>query len=162
VERARDISNEPRRLDDLAPRIEKPAFLAGVAGLVIGVLFGIATGWDVFFRSYVLNYSFVLSLALGGLFFVMLQHLVRAGWSVGVRRLAEFTAGTMPLMVLLFLPLLIPVLSGMPGVYLWANAEAVAGDELLQHKQSYLNVPFFFARCVVYFLICVMLTRYFV
>ena len=35
------------------------------------------------------RFAFWLSVALGGLFFVLLQHLTRAGWSVVVRRIAE-------------------------------------------------------------------------
>ena len=49
-------------------------------------------GWRRFFFAYLVSFAFVLSLALGALFFVLLQHLTRAGWSVVVRRLAEALA----------------------------------------------------------------------
>ena len=40
----------------------------------------------------------MLSIALGALFFVALQHACRAGWSVTVRRLAELLAAPVPLL----------------------------------------------------------------
>lgn len=155
------------RMDDevyvLGPAASRVANVAGVIG-VIGCVVAIAAGflqgdWAIFFRSYLLNYAYVLSLALGALCFVMIQHVTRAGWSVSVRRLAEFMAATLPLMGVLFLPMLIPVLGGMEGVYKWADAQTVAKDELLQHKAPYLNAPFFVIRCLLYFGIWIGLAR---
>lgn len=159
---APDMPKDVRRI--ATGRAALCAAVVGALGLAAGVLFGLRDGWEVFFRSYLLNYTYVLSLALGALFFVMLQYLVRAGWSVSLRRLAELVAGTLPLLAVLFLPLLVPLLAGMPGVWEWASAEAVAHDAsgLLRHKQPYLNVPFFIVRCVVYFAVWVGLARYFV
>lgn len=147
--------------DAAAGRISALALGLGLLALAVGVADGARVVWDVFFRSYLLNFCFVLSLALGALFFVLLKHLVRAGWSVSLRRLAEFTAGTLPALALLFLPLLIPLLQGSKGVWMWSNADLVAIDPLLQGKQSYLNVPFFIARCAIYFAVWGLLATYY-
>jgi hypothetical protein len=40
---------------------------------------------------------------------------------------------------------------GMHYIYEWTHHEVVAEDHLLQHKSVYLNIPFFFARLVVFF-----------
>jgi hypothetical protein len=53
-----------------------------------------------------------------------------------------------PLMTVLFLPIAL----GVMRIYPWTNAELVARDEALQHKQLYLNVPFFLTRAAIYFL----------
>ncbi len=162
---ASDHSTESRHLDDAAPRAARIAGGVGVAGLVVAVVFGfIQQDWSVFFRSYLLNYAYVMSMVLAALFFVMLQHLTRAGWSVAVRRLAENVAGAMPLMAVAFLPLLIPVVAGMGGVYEWADPHYVEHDAsgLLAHKQPYLNMPFFIVRCAIYFVIWLLLARFFV
>ena len=58
------------------------------AGLIYGG-FQVASDNDHSFHSYLTSFMFYLSIALGGLFFVMLQHLTRAGWSVTIRRMAE-------------------------------------------------------------------------
>lgn len=42
-----------------------------------------------FWYAYLVGYMVFLALGLGGLFFTILQHLVRAGWSIAVRRIAE-------------------------------------------------------------------------
>ncbi len=122
-----------------------------LVAIAVSILAGYQSGWDVFFRSYILNYAFIVSLALGGLFFVLVQHATGAGWSVVVRRIAEAIAASLPWLGLLGLPILIPVLTGMAEVYPWANAEEVAHDQLLQWKEPYLNAPFFIVRAVVYF-----------
>ncbi|MBN2446531.1 MAG: quinol:cytochrome C oxidoreductase [Phycisphaerae bacterium] len=156
-----DISHARTRIDDIGPRWALVAGLVGVAGLAASVVFGFVDGWEVFFRSYVLNLAYAVSLALGALFFVILQHLTRAGWSVVVRRLAECIAATLPLLALLAVPIVVPVLAGMKEVYPWSNHEEVAHDHLLQWKQPFLNAPFFIIRLTVYFIAWSLLARYF-
>jgi len=100
-----------------------------------------------FFHSYLTAFFFFLSFALGGIFFVLLQHLTRAGWSVVVRRLAEDVAATMPLFAVLFVPLAF----GTHALYHWSHEEAVAHDEILAHKAPWLNEGRFLAVAVLYF-----------
>jgi hypothetical protein len=135
----------------------------GIAALAAGYLLGLKRDDHLltFSASYLVNYLFFLSISLGALFFVALQHLVRAGWSVTVRRLAELLAANVGLMAILFLPILIPLLLGNSPLYHWSDPSAVAKDELLQWKASYFNVPFFTARVGVYFIIWVILAQFF-
>ena len=65
---------------------------------------------------------FFLAIALGGLFFVLLQHATKAGWSVNVRRIAEWFASSLPLMAVLSVPILAAVLMvhGPNALYPWA------------------------------------------
>ena len=44
-----------------------------------------------------------------------------------------------------------PIACGLSYLYLWAQPETVAADKGLQHKQIYLNVPFFWGRAAFYF-----------
>ena len=114
-----------------------------------------------FLHSYLTSYCYFLSISLGGLFFVALQHITRAGWSVTVRRVAELLAGNMFCLALLFLPIVAAVLLGNTNLYPWTDPKAVAGDELLRHKAPYLNLPFFGIRCVFYFTVWWLLGRFF-
>ncbi|MCC6124862.1 MAG: quinol:cytochrome C oxidoreductase [Pirellulales bacterium] len=138
-------------------------FLCGGLGLA-GLGIGFALGWNradnlqYFLHSYLWNYCFVLGIALGALFFVLLQHATRAGWSVTVRRLAEFLTAPFGLLAVLFLPILIPVILGhyntdfvRYNIYEWANPAAVHESEVLAHKAAYLNPTFFAVRAVFYF-----------
>ena len=102
--------------------------------------------------AYLWAFAFVWAVALGALFFVGLQHLVSAVWSIVVRRVAEMFAASIWLVALLFVPVLLYCLSRIGGsVYPWLDADHVAHDTLLQEKQAYLNLPFFMVRAVVFF-----------
>jgi hypothetical protein len=100
-----------------------------------------------FFFSWLVSFLFFLSLALGALFFVLIQYAAQGGWGVVLRRVGETTFAVLPVMALLFLP----VLLGLHDLYEWTHAEAVAQDPLLQWKSPYLNVPFFLVRAGVFF-----------
>ena len=99
------------------------------------------------FRSYLIAYLFWLGIALGCLPVLMLHHLVGGTWGFVIRRILEAGTRTLPLMLLLFLPLLL----GIHSLYEWSHPEVVAQDSILQAKRAYLNVPFFVIRAAVYF-----------
>jgi hypothetical protein len=108
-----------------------------------------------FFRSYLLGYLFWLGIALGCLPLTALHNLSGGAWGLVIRRALESGLRTLPLLALLFLPLLL----GLGHLYVWARPEAVAADEVLRHKSAYLNVPFFLVRAVLYFGIWIAVAR---
>ena len=101
-------------------------------------------------RSWLFAVLFFLTLALGGLYFVILHYLCRSGWSTVVRRLAEHMAGTLPLFALLFVPIVLQL----PQLYHWAAAAGdptlAAHDPVLAGKLTFLNPAGFTARAAVY------------
>ena len=125
--------------------------LLGVALLVVS-----AVGWvsdpAQFYFSYLVGWTFCLSLALGSLFFVTIKHVTKAYWVVTVRRIPEVLIWSFPLLIVLF----IPVLFGMHDLYHWTH-EGIADpaspdyDEVIAGKVAYLNTPFFLIRMVFYF-----------
>jgi hypothetical protein len=155
-----DVNREPRHLGALGTRVAWIAGGAGVAGLLASVALAAlgGDGWQRFFFSYLLSFSYLLTLALGALFFVILHHLTRAGWSVVVRRWAEAVAAVLPYLALAVVPIFV---FGMPHLYHWARPEVVAADPLLRGKQPYLNLPFFAIRLVVYFGLWSLLSRFY-
>jgi hypothetical protein len=70
-----------------------------------------------------------------------------AGWGFTIQRPLEAGARTLPLMAVLFLP----IVAGMHSLYEWTHENVVAADKLLQQKAAYLNQPFFFIRTAIYF-----------
>src|SRR6185436_2326070 len=100
-----------------------------------------------FFFSWLLSFLFFLSLALGALFFVLIQYAAQGGWGIVVRRIGETVFATLPVMAALFLP----VLLGLRDLYLWTVPGAADHDALLRWKEPYLNVPFFLIRAALYF-----------
>lgn len=145
-----ELMLDRRSLGEVGVRLAR---VASVFGLTCVAFAGIGAWlWESwrqrFFPAYLTAFAWVLSLTLGALFFVVLQHLVRAGWSVVVRRLAEFFAAQAPLLALLALPLLL----GLHELYHWTHPEVVAADPVLSGKKPYLNLHFFLLRLVIYFL----------
>ena len=136
--------------------------LAVVALALAALLAGSSeNGLSRLLHSYLLNVSFITSIAIGALFFVLLQHLTRAGWSVVIRRIAEVTAATMPYLLLLFLPILVLLVLGNGDLYEWNDTELRQSDELIRGKSAYLNAPFFNVRVIAYFVIWSVTARYF-
>ena len=130
---------------DLA-RIRRRAGLVFVAGAILCVI-GAAVNPTPFFRSYLLALVFWVSITLGCLGVMMVQHVSTGGWGIVLRRPLEAASRSIWVLGLLFLPLLL----GLPRLYAWARPEVVQADLILQHKAPYLNVPFFVARAVLYF-----------
>jgi hypothetical protein len=117
---------------------------------VIALALCFVGGWFVpgqFFYSYLMAYFFWLGIPLGCLGIMMLHNLTHGAWGVLIRRLLEAGMRTLPLMLLLF----VPVIFGMHTLYEWARPEAMAEDVVLQQKSAYLNVPFFLIRAAIYF-----------
>lgn len=134
------------------------AFAVSAVGLIACLALSMMGG-DArqFYFSWLVAFMFFLSIALGALFFVLIQHVVRAGWSVSVRRIAENAMGTLPIFAILF----IPILLGLHHLFEWTHAEVVQHDALLLDKQWYLNVPFFVGRAVFYFVTWALMSRWF-
>ncbi|MGE3173306.1 MAG: quinol:cytochrome C oxidoreductase [Planctomycetota bacterium] len=138
--------------------------LLGLGALLLVVAFatGLSSDPARFYFSYLTGYMGVLGIALCALFFTMLQHITRAGWSGGVRRVAENICGALPLMLVLFVPILI----GFDHLFgHWSHAELDPArpdfDAIVAGKSVWLNKPFFMARVAVYFGIWIGLATWF-
>jgi hypothetical protein len=127
-------------------RIPVIGAVCALLGIVACAILGAANPKQFFF-SWLVSFLFFLSLALGALFFVLIQFAAQGGWGVVLRRIGETTFATIPVIAALFLP----VLLGLHDLYEWSHAEAVAEDPLLRWKAPYLNVPFFLVRAALYF-----------
>ncbi len=97
--------------------------------------------------SYLTSYFFFVGLAMGGMFFVALQHAANAGWSVVVRRFMESLTSYLPIAAVSTVVLLF----GASHLYEWMNKTIVDHDPILLGKASYLNLPFFIIRLVIFF-----------
>jgi hypothetical protein len=128
----------------------KLQWVAASIGLLFLLVSLIAGYGDLrqFFFSYLVAYLFFISVGLGGLIFVLIQFVTRAGWSVAVRRLAENVMGTLPFMILLIIPLLF----GLGQLFVWFDPQVIEQDLILQQKTAFLNPGFFYVRTAIYLL----------
>jgi hypothetical protein len=119
------------------------------AGLVLGVI-GIVLRPSDFMPSWLIGFLFCTGMSLGSLSLLMTQHMSGGHWGLVSRRIFEAGTRLLPYCVLLFLPIAIFA----PKLFLWAQGpQVVQADEMLRHKQLYLNVPFFVIRAAIYFLV---------
>jgi hypothetical protein len=102
-----------------------------------------------FYFSWLVSFLFFLTLALGALFFVLIQYAAQGGWGIVLRRIGETVFAMLPVMAILF----VPVLFGLHALYSWTVPGAAEQDALLHWKSPYLNVPFFLIRAGLFFLI---------
>ena len=135
----------------------------GAGGLAVVGAIVLAGGLTPhFILSYVVAFMFVLAISLGALWFVTIQHLTNAKWSVVVRRVGEIIASNVILVAVLSLVVIGPMAAGMANdVYVWLDHEKVHADHLLHHKAGYLNLTFFIVRCIIYFGFWSVLSLYF-
>ncbi len=152
----------PESLGNLA----LPLALSGVAMLIVGMLIGLAAGPSTRFTmmAYLTAFFYCLTISLGCLFFVMIQHLCRAGWSVVVRRVAELMMIAIPALAIMYLPVLATLL-GDGTVYDWDNpnfaAQTGVSLDAWGEKDDYLNAPWFMVRSLIYIAIWSSLAIYY-
>jgi hypothetical protein len=126
---------------------QKRALIVGVLFLVLFIA-GAVISRPQFFRSYLVAYLFWAGIAIGSLALLMLQHLTGGGWGLVIRRVLEAAARTLPLLALMFIPIII----GAHDLYPWTHDEEMAKTPALAQKaRLYLNLPFFIGRAVLYF-----------
>ncbi len=135
--------------------IQQRSLAVGVIAFALCIIVGYFNRQQ-FFPSYLMAYVFWLGIPLGGFGLLMIHHLVGGTWGFVIQRPLESVIRTFPVMVLLFLPLFF----GLSDLYSWARPEAVAHDLVLQGKSVYLNVPFFVARVVLYFVIWIVVSHF--
>ncbi|HKP60531.1 MAG TPA: hypothetical protein VJV78_27580 [Polyangiales bacterium] len=140
--------------DPVQSPVLRLGFYLALALLVTGVaafasmIYQFVRSPDAAFHAYLAAYAYALSIVLGCMAFTMISHAANATWPVAVRRLPEALGAAMPLLALLFLP----VLFGLRALYPWAHAADYEGAtrELLEHRRAYMNPIGFAARAVVY------------
>jgi hypothetical protein len=105
----------------------------GVGGLALSGV-GYAIDADRFAFSYLFAFACALSVGLGSLFFIIVERLTSANWSVSTRRLAEFFASGFPALAALF----IPVVLCMGTLFPWLHEGH--GDKAAEHETSSLEI----------------------
>src|SRR5258707_15150651 len=130
-------------------RVRTVALVVGVvlsALLVLGALIDRAQ----FFHAYLVGFIFWTGITVGSMALLMLQHLTGGAWGLIIRRVLEAASRTLPLMLILF----IPILLGLNQIYSWTNRVEMDKIPALREKAAhYLNPGFFTIRAAVYFII---------
>jgi len=135
----------------------KLPIIGGVMAVVgLGATLGSAMGADKAraMFSYLWAFESVLALALGAFGWLVIDITVRSQWSIVVRRIAETIQATLPIFAVLWLPI---ALIGFHELYPWSHET----DEILARKRWFLSDGFWWGRAVVYFVLWIVLSRFF-
>lgn len=134
------------RLGPKAMSVERVSGVIGGLGLIL-----CGAGWWAnpahFFQSYLFAFLYWSGFAIGGLGVLLLNNTVGGIWGVTARRFLEAKIRTLPIVFLFFLVLLL----GLKDLYPWTHPDLVSHSSYLHQRQSYLNVPFFIVRVIIYF-----------
>jgi hypothetical protein len=134
----------------VAQTIETQALFVGVVGAVASIA-GAFLAPSSFYSAYLSGFMFWLGLSLGCMAILMLYHLVGGAWGTVIRRILEAGMMTLPLMCVLFLPILL----NLPKVYFWARPELLndpkTDPKLVDIAHSYLNFNGILIRYILYF-----------
>lgn len=135
-------------------RVGGTALVVGLVALAAAVIAAVSSGGtlrgfgDVFWRPYLVAYVLWTGVAVGSMSIMMLHHLSGGGWGVVLRRLFEAASRTLPLCLILFVPIVVAVLTH--TLYPWTMPE-IAAEAIIKKKAIFLNTPFFLARTLFYF-----------
>src|SRR5271170_4161323 len=139
-------------LDLTAPpvvrEISRRSLVVGVVFAVISVILAFIHP-DEFYRAYLLGFMCWLGVALGSMAILMIRHLTGGGWGTVIRRILGAAMRTVPLLALLF----IPIILGIHRLYIWAQPLGNIEDKHLrehleQITQTYLTVNGFIIRAI--------------
>lgn len=114
----------------------------GSLGTAAAIYMNPERGW----AGYLTAFYFFSSLSLGGLFFAVINHMAKAGWSVTIRRFSESMSAFIPAILVGGLILMF----GVKHLYSWSDPNVIAGSAMIAAKTAYLNIPFLILRLVVF------------
>jgi hypothetical protein len=129
------------RLDRLQQYMLTASGIAAALSLLGGIF-----DHGQFFESYLFAWLFWCGLSLGALVIAMMQFLTGGLWGMAIRRLSEAAFMALPVIALLFAPILL----GMHDLFPWSRPNAVPMPGWV-HKHAYLNTAFFVVRTIFYF-----------
>jgi len=128
-----------KQIDLTAPPVVKTI---GQRSLIVGIVFAIGalalafTRPDEFYRGYLLGYMDWLGVALGSMAIVMIRHLTGGGWGTVIRRILGAAMRTLPVLAVLFIPIIIGVLQHRN--YPWLMPlDAIQNPHIREHLEKH-------------------------
>ena len=129
-------------------KAERFSLPVGGACVILCVLLGCIPRWrGDFFNAWEFGWIFWLQVSLGSMALAMTHVLTGGGWGAITRPIFLSAARVLPLLAVLF----VPILFGLSTLFPWARADEVAHDAVLRHAHAYLNPVFFIVRFLIYF-----------
>ncbi|HEY0429602.1 MAG TPA: hypothetical protein VGC76_17610 [Pyrinomonadaceae bacterium] len=146
---AAEINREFGAPDDLGRWQTIALGVGGLATIVVLIfaLIGAPEQKEQVLRSWLLGIIFWGGIGIGSIGILLLQYLTGGAWGVVSRRVLEAGSRTIPIIFILF----IPILFGVTYLYEWTHP--TPGDLTLEHRGWYLTPLWFIIRAVLYFVL---------
>ncbi|HZU29202.1 MAG TPA: hypothetical protein VFA04_27015 [Bryobacteraceae bacterium] len=138
----------PETLRANIDRIQRMALVVGAIGVALCIV-QLFLNQKAFFQSWLFAYLYWNGMVIGSLGVLLMHNVVGGNWGVVIRRIAEAAASTIPITFIG----LIPVLLGVRTLYVWTDPNWAAAHPSVHIKHSYLNIPFWVVRALIYFAI---------
>lgn len=127
----------------------------GIATLILSFYLSPTRTW---INLLVDNFYFI-SLSLFGGFFLALISVTNSSFGAPYKRILEAMTAFLPYGLVLMALL---IFFGSHHLYIWTHSDVVLKDEILKGKSSFLNLPFFSIRTLIYFGFWIVFTKLFV
>ncbi len=118
--------------------------IASIILLVIALIF--PEQREQALRSWLLGFIFWGGIGIGSIGILLLQYLTGGAWGVVIRRILEAASRTLPVLFVLFLP----IMFGITNLYAWTHMQ---DDKIVQFREPYLSVEWWIFRAVLYFVL---------
>jgi hypothetical protein len=126
--------------------------IVGGAALLLCIV-----GWifspTSFYPAYLCGWLFWLAISLGSLAIVMLHFQVGGEWGYFVRRFGEAASSVLPLLLILF----IPVIIGTRVLYPWREGNPQHDNLIVVHRAPYFQLWLWILRFVIYLAVFMLL-----
>jgi hypothetical protein len=126
---------------------------------LIALIFAFTTNPHAAWPSLLFNNYFFLGISVFAVFFIALQYVSEAAWSIVLKRIPEAVISFLPITGLIMLIIMVSGAMHFGGnhIYHWM-AEGIMDsgsehyDKIIAGKEAFLNTTFFLARSVIYIL----------
>ena len=125
---------------------------------LIALIFGFITNAHGAWPALLFNTYFYLGISVFAVFFVAMQYVAEAGWSIVLKRVPEAIMAALPVFSIIMLFIMLASIMHWNHIYHWLHEGIMDPasehyDKILAGKEPYLNATFFIIRTIIYLLI---------
>ena len=125
---------------------------------LIALIFGFITNAHGTWPAVLFNTYFYLGISVFAVFFVAMQYVAEAGWSIVLKRVPEAIMAALPVFSIIMLFIIFASIMHWNHIYPWLHEGIMDPsseyyDRIIAGKETYLNATFFIIRTIIYLLI---------
>jgi hypothetical protein len=140
-------------IDKKAKNFSMALMAIGLVALIFGFVSNPHGAWP----ALLFNTYFYIGISVFGVFFVAMQYVSEAGWSIVLKRVPEAIMAALPVFSLIMLFIMVASIMHWNHIYHWLHEGIMTVghddyDAIIAGKEAYLNASFFIIRTIIYLL----------